>query len=118
MTTLTAAASSRAPSMGTRAGFAVSDALAMAKRNILRIARAPDQVVFTLISPIMFTLLFRYVFGGAVGNGLGAATSYATYLIPHRGPDSAVQCGHHRLCPGRRPAEGLRRPAPQPADVA
>lgn len=70
------------PGAVARAGFAVSDAFAMARRNVLRIARAPDQVVFTLISPIMFTLLFRYVFGGAVGNGLGSATSYATYLIP------------------------------------
>lgn len=70
-----------APGLGAKAGYAVSDAFAMAKRNVLRIARAPDQVVFTLISPIMFTLLFRYVFGGAVG-GLGSATNYATYLIP------------------------------------
>lgn len=74
--------SDREPGLGARTGFAVSDAFAMARRNILRIARAPDQVVFTLISPVMFTLLFRYVFGGAVGNGLGSATSYATYLIP------------------------------------
>lgn len=78
----TRVAPAREPGLGTRTGFAVSDALAMAKRNILRIARAPDQVVFTLISPVMFTLLFRYVFGGAVGSGLGSATSYATYLIP------------------------------------
>jgi len=69
------------PGLGAKAGYAVSDGFAMARRNILRIARAPDQLVFTLISPIMFTLLFRYVFGGAVG-GLGSATDYATYLIP------------------------------------
>lgn len=67
--------------LGARAGYVVTDALAMAKRNVLRIARAPDQVVFTLISPIMFTLLFRYVFGGAVG-GLGSTIDYVTYLIP------------------------------------
>lgn len=70
------------PRFGTRVGFAVSDALTMARRNVLRIARAPDQIVFTLISPIMFTLLFRFVFGGAVGAGLGPAVTYATYLIP------------------------------------
>ena len=70
------------PSAGARAGFAVSDAFAMARRNVLRITRAPDQIVFTLISPIMFTLLFRYVFGGVGGLGLGGATTYATYLIP------------------------------------
>ncbi len=83
MTTVSAdLVSAREPGLGARTGFAVSDAFAMARRNILRIARAPDQVVFTLISPVMFTLLFRYVFGGAVGSGLGTATSYATYLIP------------------------------------
>lgn len=83
MTTVSAdLVSAREPGLGARTGFAVSDAFAMARRNILRIARAPDQVVFTLISPVMFTLLFRYVFGGAVGSGLRTATSYATYLIP------------------------------------
>ena len=82
MTAVTVASAKAAdPGLGARAGYAVSDAFAMARRNVLRIARAPDQVVFTLISPIMFTLLFRYVFGGAV-TGLGDATDYATYLIP------------------------------------
>lgn len=60
--------------------WAVSDALAMTGRNVRKIMRAPDQVVFTLISPIMFTLLFRYVFGGAI-SGLGGI-NYVNYLIP------------------------------------
>lgn len=82
MTSAAAVRTVSGPGLGARTGFAVSDAFAMAKRNVLRIARAPDQIVFTLISPIMFTLLFRYVFGGVGGLGLGGATSYATYLIP------------------------------------
>ncbi|MGI8870104.1 MAG: ABC transporter permease [Mycobacteriales bacterium] len=71
-----------------RLAHAVSDSLAMAGRNIRRILRAPDQVMFTLISPIMFTLLFRYVFGGAISglNGIG----YATYLIPGIAVQTAI----------------------------
>lgn len=60
--------------------WAVKDAAAMVGRNVRKIMRAPDQVMFTLISPIMFTLLFRYVFGGAIA-GLGSI-NYVNYLIP------------------------------------
>ncbi len=63
-----------------RLQVAVADCVAMAGRNLLRLMRAPDQVVFTLVSPIMFTLLFRYVFGGAI-RGLGDI-NYVNYLIP------------------------------------
>ncbi|MDQ6784192.1 MAG: ABC transporter permease [Actinomycetota bacterium] len=65
---------------GSRVGLAFGDAAAMAGRNLRRRLRTPDQVVFTLISPIMFTLLFRYVFGGAI-RGLGDI-DYVNYLIP------------------------------------
>lgn len=67
---------------------AIGDSLAMARRNLLRLLRAPDQVMFTLISPIMFTLLFRYVFGGAI-NGL-QGIDYATYLIPGIAVQTAI----------------------------
>ena len=63
-----------------RIGLALGDTVAMAGRNVRRMMRAPDQVVFTLVSPIMFTLLFRYVFGGAIG-GLGHI-NYVNYLVP------------------------------------
>ncbi|PZS02831.1 MAG: ABC transporter [Pseudonocardiales bacterium] len=66
----------------------VGDALAMARRNVLRLLRAPDQVMFTLISPIMFTLLFRYVFGGAIGGLHGL--DYVTYLIPGIAVQTAI----------------------------
>lgn len=58
----------------------VGDSAAMVGRNVRRLVRAPDQVVFTLVAPIMFTLLFRYVFGGAI-RGLGSI-DYVNYLIP------------------------------------
>ncbi len=59
--------------------WAVSDVLTIARRNLMAIVRIPVALVFTFIQPIMFVLLFRYVFGGVVhvpGN------SYVNYLIP------------------------------------
>ena len=67
---------------------AVGDTAAMAGRNIRRLLRAPDQVVFTLVSPIMFTLLFRFVFGGAI-RGLGSI-NYVNYLIPGIAVQTAI----------------------------
>lgn len=45
---------------------AVSDGLVIAKRNLIKIKRVPDVLVFVLLSPIMFVLLFAYVFGSAI----------------------------------------------------
>jgi len=73
---------------GNRVGWAIGDTAAMAGRNVRRLLRAPDQVMFTLISPIMFTLLFRYVFGGAI-KGLGSV-NYVNYLIPGIAVQTAI----------------------------
>jgi len=88
VTAITSATAAAGAGVGTRFGWAVSDALRMARRNLLRLLRAPDQVVFTLISPVMFTVLFRFVFGGAI-QGLPSG-SYATYLIPGIAVQTAV----------------------------
>ena len=45
---------------------AMSDGLVVAKRNLIKIKRVPDLLVFTTLQPIMFVLLFAYVFGGAI----------------------------------------------------
>jgi ABC transporter DrrB family efflux protein len=45
---------------------AFADGAVVAKRNLIKIKRVPDLLVFTLISPIMFVLLFAYVFGSAI----------------------------------------------------
>ncbi len=64
---------------GSRLVWAVRDTLAMAQRNLLHITRVPQLLVFTFIQPVMFVLLFRYVFGGAIPiPGL----SYVNYLMP------------------------------------
>jgi len=53
--------------------------LALAKRNLLHYTRVPQLLVFTFIQPVMFVLLFRYVFGGVINvPGL----SYVNYLMP------------------------------------
>jgi len=51
----------------------------LAKRNFLRIARAPDLLLAFTVQPIMFVLLFAYVFGGAIETG---GQSYINFLIP------------------------------------
>jgi len=71
-----------------RLGWAVTDSIAMTGRNLRRIMRAPDAVMFTLVSPIMFTLLFRYVFGGAI-KGLDGI-NYVNYLIPGIAVQTAI----------------------------
>jgi ABC-2 type transport system permease protein len=45
---------------------AVGDGLVVAKRNLIKIKRVPDLLVFSTLSPIMFVLLFAYVFGSAI----------------------------------------------------
>lgn len=57
----------------------ISDTLVLAKRNFLRIARAPDLLLAFTVQPIMFVLLFAYVFGGAIATG---GQSYINFLIP------------------------------------
>lgn len=60
--------------------WALRDTSAMAGRNLRRLLRTPEQVVFNLVSPIMFVLLFRYVFGGAIKGLQGL--NYVNYLVP------------------------------------
>ena len=58
----------------------VSDAFIVAKRNVIKIKRVPDLLVFTTMSPIMFILLFAYVFGGAIDQQ-GGGEGYREFLI-------------------------------------
>jgi ABC-2 type transport system permease protein/oleandomycin transport system permease protein len=59
--------------------WAVTDALAMTRRNLLRYVRLPNLLVFSTVQPVMFVLLFTYVFGGAVRIPSG---SYKDFLLP------------------------------------
>jgi ABC transporter DrrB family efflux protein len=59
--------------------WAFLDAMVLAKRSILQTVRIPSLIVFVAIQPIMFVLLFRYVFGGAIRVPGG---QYVNYLMP------------------------------------
>ena len=58
---------------------AMSDILAVADRNLLTYLRVPQLLVFSTIQPVIFVLLFRYVFGGAVKVPGG---NYVDFLMP------------------------------------
>jgi ABC transporter DrrB family efflux protein len=58
---------------------ALSDALVLAQRHLRHIPRNPELLVFATIQPVMFVVLFRYVFGGAIDV---PGTSYANFLMP------------------------------------
>jgi ABC-2 type transport system permease protein/oleandomycin transport system permease protein len=68
------------PSAAQNARWAISDALVITRRNLLVWMRVPAYLVFTVVQPVIFVLLFRYVFGGAIqapGSG-----GYVNYLMP------------------------------------
>jgi len=78
---MTTAAASRLD----RTGFveAVTHAAVITKRNVFRNLRIPQLVIFATIQPVMFLLLFNYVFGGAITSGTAAGSSdYINFLIP------------------------------------
>jgi ABC-2 type transport system permease protein/oleandomycin transport system permease protein len=59
--------------------WAFLDALVLAKRSVLETVRVPELIMFVAIQPIMFVLLFRYVFGGAIQVPGG---QYVNFLMP------------------------------------
>ncbi len=58
--------------------WALSDSYVLTKRTILHITKNLDQLLSVAIQPIMFMLLFRYVFGGAIDTG---GSSYVNFLV-------------------------------------
>ena len=80
MSTVTMAPPPAAPGLLTRSRWAVSDSLLMAKRNLLVWIRVPAYLMFTVIQPVMFVLLFRYVFGGAIP--VSVPGGYVNFLMP------------------------------------
>jgi oleandomycin transport system permease protein len=58
----------------------VRHALVLAKRNLVKTTRTPEQLIDVTIQPIIFLLLFVYVFGGAIGGG--SRHEYLQFLLP------------------------------------
>ncbi|MEU3526863.1 ABC transporter permease [Streptomyces sp. NPDC038707] len=75
MSAVTEAAPAAAP--GNAVGRSVRDSLIVARRNLIRMSRIPEMLIFGLIQPIMFVVLFTYVFGGSMK--IGASTSALDY---------------------------------------
>jgi ABC-2 type transport system permease protein/oleandomycin transport system permease protein len=79
MTTLTAPAGLPLPSpRRSKLQWAAADSLAVAQRNVIGMTRRPQLLAFATIQPVLFVLLFRYVFGSSIHI---PGVSYANYLM-------------------------------------
>jgi ABC transporter DrrB family efflux protein len=61
---------------------ASTDTAVVTGRNLRHFIRQPDLLVFSTIQPVMFVLLFVYVFGGAIGRSLPHGVAYVDFLLP------------------------------------
>jgi len=68
------------PGLLIQARWAVTDTLTITRRNLLVWMRVPAYIVFTVIQPVMFVLMFRYVFGGAIP--VNVPGGYVNFLMP------------------------------------
>jgi ABC-2 type transport system permease protein/oleandomycin transport system permease protein len=71
----------RTPSVG-ELRSAVVDTAVVTARNLRHFIRQPELLIFSTIQPVMFVLLFVYVFGGAVSGSLPQGVEYVDYLLP------------------------------------
>jgi ABC-2 type transport system permease protein len=86
---MTTIAAERGTAAGTsRQSHVVADAITMLRRNLLHIVRYPGLTVFVIGAPVVFLLLFVFVFGGTLGAGLpgvnfaGGRAAYVAYVMP------------------------------------
>ncbi|QIS07959.1 ABC transporter permease [Nocardia arthritidis] len=68
------------PAITDRLLILAGDSLTIAKRNVIKIKRVPDVLIFSTLSPIMFVLLFAYIFGAAI-DVPGLSGGYREFLI-------------------------------------
>ena len=61
---------------------AITDTAVVTGRNLRHFIRQPDLLTFSTIQPVLFVLLFVYVFGGAVGRSLPHGVAYVDFLLP------------------------------------
>ena len=79
-------------------GHFISDSLVLTKRNLLKYLRVPTLLIFSTVQPIMFVLLFVYVFGGAISipgvsytNFLMAGIFVQTSASPRPGAEESIE---------------------------
>ena len=93
-----------------------ADSRVMATRQLRKVLRRPMYVVYLFVQPVIFVLLFRYVFGGAIK---APHTSYVNYLLPGNHRDDGDLRGADDRARAHRGPEGRgRRPLPVAADRA
>ena len=95
----------------------VTDTLVVAERNLVRLPRAPDLLLAFTVQPVMFVLLFVYVFGGAISTPGLRRLRRLPDARDHR-PEHRLRRLRHGARPQRGPAEGPDRPLPLAADGA
>jgi ABC transporter DrrB family efflux protein len=69
-----------APPLGHRVRYGIADTATLTRRDLLIWLRNPAFLFFTIIQPVMFVLLFRYVFGGAIP--VSVPGGYVSFLMP------------------------------------
>ena len=73
-------AAARPLTISGRIGWAFRDSWSIPRRDLIRTARQPEMMTFSVVMGVFFLLLFNYVFGGAIGAGAGV--DYVQYLVP------------------------------------
>lgn len=70
--------------IATTPASAVRDALVLGRRNLLRVVRLPQVLLFATVQPVMFLILFTFVFGGAIQGSIPPAAGgrYINWLVP------------------------------------
>src|SRR5881397_3602325 len=79
MSTLT---STTAATTEARLRLAWMDGRTITRRNLITYIRKPDLLVFSTIQPVMFVLLFVFVWGGAMKRALPPTIPYVAFLMP------------------------------------
>jgi len=77
-----AAAATARRGTGARVRRALRDSLILTRRNLTHFVRQPQLLIFSTVQPVMFVLLFAFVFGGAIGASLPPGVDYVDFLLP------------------------------------
>lgn len=81
---MTATTAPAAPRARMSLPHTIKDTIVITRRNLLRNVRLPQVLLFSTVQPVMFLLLFTFVFGGAIGQAIppAAGGEYVNWLIP------------------------------------
>src|SRR6478735_12231255 len=75
---------------GATSGGYLRHIVAIAKRSLIKMYRTPEALIDVTLQPIIFLLLFTYIFGGAIG---GSSADYLQFLLPGLLAQSIAQAG-------------------------